>query len=90
MSVKFHTAETREKIAESMRGKTRPVAVREKIAATLKGKPFSAEHRANMSAAKTGVKRKPFSAEHRAKMRASQQARRDREEAAGLIQRKPA
>lgn len=50
MPVKYHTAETRQAIAESMRGKTRPQHVREKIAATLTGKPKSRQHIASMAA----------------------------------------
>lgn len=50
LPVQYHTAETREKIAESMRGKTRPQHVREKIAATLTGKPKSPQHIARMAA----------------------------------------
>lgn len=74
-----HSAETRAKQSAARKGKkfgAQSAEHRANLGAAKRGRKFSAEARANMSAARKGKKRStPFSAEHRARLAASAQSR---------------
>lgn len=58
-----HTEESKGKISKALRGERNPAKspeAREKMSLAKKGKTYSDEHRANMSRARTGVKRGPY------------------------------